>query len=192
MFQYDVIYIIPPYSVKEKKWTCEKSLKNRRTIQREGTIVSKSDLCDNFSIMDSIERKINTLKEMFSSFLTPEKKYQKIIELGCGLDNLADDKKIPENIVQGCQSTVFLHSFLENGQLYFQAEADALISAGLAALLIFVYSGETPETILKSDPSFLEDLGIANNLTLNRANGLYSIHLRMKQDSLKLHMCSGL
>ena len=70
----------------------------------------------------------------------------------------------------------------------FEAEADALISAGLAALLTQVYSGETPETILKCPPTYLDEIGISASLTPNRANGLYSIHLRMKQEALKLLM----
>ena len=73
----------------------------------------------------------------------------------------------------------------EEGKLYFQAESDALISKGLAALLIAVYSGESPEAILKCPPSYLEEIGITASLTPNRANGLYSIHLRMKQEALK-------
>ncbi|MBS4168637.1 Cysteine desulfuration protein SufE [Parachlamydia sp. AcF125] len=129
--------------------------------------------------------KQNTLKEIFKACLTEEKKYQKIIELGRGLPRLLEALKIPENKVKGCQSTMYLHSYMEEGKVYFEAESDALISSGLAAILIQAYSGETPETILKCPPDYLEVLGISASLTPNRANGLYSIHLRMKQDALK-------
>lgn len=98
---------------------------------------------------------------------------------------LAPEYKTPENIVKGCQSTVYLHSYREGDKIFFETEADALISAGLAALLVMVYSGETAETILKCPPTFLDELGITASLTPSRANGLHSMHLRMKQDALK-------
>lgn len=86
---------------------------------------------------------------------------------------------------------MYLHSFLRDGKVFFEGESDALISSGLAAILIRTYNGESPETILKCPPDFLEDLGISASLTPNRANGLYSIHLRMKQDALKWLMRSA-
>ena len=111
-----------------------------------------------------------------------------IIAMGRELPHLSSSEKLPENIVKGCQSTVYLSSNLVEGQVLFGAESDALISSGLAAILIKVYSGEPPETVLKCPPDYLEELGISASLTPGRANGLYSIHLRMKQDALKLYM----
>lgn len=128
------------------------------------------------------------IKELFLSCSNEEKKYEKIIELGRTLTPLPIEDKVPENLVRGCQSTMYLKSTLENGVVRFKADSDALISAGLAVILLRVYDGETPETILKCPPSYLEDLGISARLTPSRANGLYSIHLRMKQDALKLLM----
>lgn len=96
--------------------------------------------------------------------------------------------KIPENLVKGCQSTMYLHAELVGNVIHFTADSDALISAGLAAILIQVYSGETPETVLTCPPEYLETLGISASLTPSRANGLYSIHLKMKQEALKLLM----
>jgi cysteine desulfuration protein SufE len=125
------------------------------------------------------------VKTLFNACLSEEKKYEKIIELGRQLPLLDAAYQIPENIVKGCQSTMYLRSFMQEGKVFFQAQSDALISAGLAAILMLVYSGETPETILKCSPDYLEELGINASLTPNRANGLYSIHLRMKQDALK-------
>ncbi len=81
---------------------------------------------------------------------------------------------------------MYLHSFLLEDKIFFEPESDALISSGLAALLTQVYSGETPEVVLKCPPTYLDELGISASLTPNRANGLYSIHLRMKQDALKM------
>jgi cysteine desulfuration protein SufE len=77
---------------------------------------------------------------------------------------------------------------MENGLVYFEAEADSLISSGLAALLIRVYSGEAPETILKCPADYLLELGINASLTMNRANGLASMHLHMKRAALTLLM----
>lgn len=136
-------------------------------------------------MFESCLKKQAAIKEIFTSCPTPESRYQKIIELGRDLPRLDNTHKIPENIVGGCQSTLYLHSYKDGNNIVFEAESDALISAGLAALLVMVYSGETPETVLKCPPSYLEELGISASLTPNRANGLYSLHLRMKQDALK-------
>jgi cysteine desulfuration protein SufE len=125
------------------------------------------------------------LKEIFSDCHDPEAKYLKIMELGRQQPRLDAHHKISSNVVKGCQSTVYLHSYLDEELIVFAAESDALISSGLAAILIKVYSGESPETILKHPPHYIEELGIGASLTPSRANGLYSIHLRMKQDALK-------
>lgn len=138
-------------------------------------------------MFDSCLNKQNIVKELFKSCNTEEAKYQKIIELGRLHPPLSDSYKVPSNLVKGCQSIMYLHSYLkEDGTVVFEIASDALISAGLAALLTRVYSGETPETILKCPPLYLEDLGLKTSLTPSRANGLYSIHLRMKQDALRL------
>ncbi len=130
-------------------------------------------------------QKQDQIRSLFAACSTEEGKYQKIIDLGRQLPHLDNAYKTPENLVQGCQSRMYLRSFLQGETVLFEGESDALISSGLAAILIRVYSGETPEAILKCPPSYLEDLGISASLTPSRANGLYSIHLRMKQDALK-------
>jgi cysteine desulfuration protein SufE len=125
------------------------------------------------------------VKALFHSCRDEEAKYSKIIELGRALPPLDPAFKTPEHFVKGCQSIMYLRSYLRDGLVFFEAESDALISSGLAALLVKVYSGEEPETILKCPPTYLEDLGIRASLSPNRASGLYSIFLRMKQDALK-------
>lgn len=132
--------------------------------------------------------KQNQIRALFAACKTEEEKYQKIIELGRGQPPLDPRYKVKENRVQGCQSKMYLHTRLEGERVLFEGESDALISSGLGAILIQVYSGETAETILKCPPSYLEDLGISASLTPSRANGLYSIHLRMKQEALKFLM----
>lgn len=142
-------------------------------------------------IYASCIQKQEKIKLEFSQCKDLDAKYNKIIELGRGLPQLDIAHKIPQNLVSGCQSTMYLHSRLENGLVIFEAVSDALISAGLASLLLSVYSGESPEVILKCPPTYIQDLGIAASLTPNRANGMFSIHLRMKQDALKLMMSNN-
>ncbi len=137
---------------------------------------------------ESCLEKQNRVKKLFAKCSSLDEKYQKIIDLGRQQQPLDPQYKIPENLVRGCQSTMHLHSYLDVDKVIFHAESDALISSGLAAILVQVYSGETPETILKCPPDYLEELGIRASLTPNRANGLYSLHLRMKQEALKLFM----
>jgi cysteine desulfuration protein SufE len=131
-------------------------------------------------------KKQDEIKKIFSTHNDSDEKYHKIIELGRLLPKMDEKFKTEENIVKGCQSVMYLRSHLENGKVLFEADSDALISLGLAAILIFIYSNETPETILKCPPSCLEELGLSSALSPSRANGLYSIHLKMKQDALKL------
>ena len=130
------------------------------------------------------------MKASFANYPSEEQKYERIIQMGRELPKLAPEYKNPSNGVKGCQSTVYLRSYLKDGLVYFEAESDALISSGLAAILIDVYSGEPPEVVLKCPPDYLEELGISASLTPNRANGLYSIHLRMTQAALRLLMAS--
>ena len=137
---------------------------------------------------ESCLQKQQQIKSLFSTCANEEQKYEKIIDLGRHLPPLSSTDKIPENLVNGCQSQMYLKSHLENGNVVFEGASDALISAGLAAILIKAYSGESPETILKCPPKYLDEIGISDSLTPNRASGLYSIHLRMKQDALKLYM----
>lgn len=133
----------------------------------------------------SCMQKQASLKKEFEQLLSKEGRYQKIIDLGKELPALSPENLTPENCVKGCQSLVYLHSYLVDGKMQFEAASEALISAGLAALLIKVYRGETPETVLKCPPLFLEELQIHASLTPGRSNGLSSIYLRMKQDALK-------
>ena len=136
--------------------------------------------------MESCFEKQNTVKKIFQKCTDEEQKYNKIIELGKKNSPLGDEYKIDDNIVPGCQSIMYLHSKLKDGKVIFKAESNALISSGLAVILLMVYSGEEPEVILKCAPDYLDELGISASLTPSRANGLYSIHLKMKQDALKL------
>ncbi len=130
------------------------------------------------------QKKCEELKKKFAA-LSPELRYQALIEMGKRLPAFPKELKTEDRIVQGCQSLLYLQATVEEGKCFFEAEADALISKGLAALLIAVYSGEEPETILKCPPNFIGELGIGASLSPSRSNGLSQIYLRMKQEALK-------
>lgn len=124
------------------------------------------------------------VKFLFDGCVTAEQKYQKIIELGRQLPPYPAELKTPERLVKGCQSAMYLHSQLVDGKVQFRAFSEALISAGLAALLIAVYCDEPPETILTCPLHLLEELGIDGTLSPGRSNGLASLFQRMKKDAL--------
>lgn len=126
------------------------------------------------------------LTQLFQKLTTADMKYQNIISMGRQLDTYPNAHKNPENIVPGCQSIMYLYAYLEEDKIRFLAHSEALISAGLAALLIKVYDGEAPDVILKCPPQFLSDIGIQGSLSPSRSNGLASLFLKMKQEALRL------
>lgn len=154
--------------------------------------MDKIDPMENPASADSEKNSSCLLKQeniikIFQSCPTAQDKYEKLIEMGRNLPSIESVFKTTQNIVQGCQSTMYLRAYLsEEGKVLFEAESEALISAGLAALLIDVYSDETPEVILKCPPNFLDEIGIKTSLTPGRSNGLASMFLRMKQEALNL------
>ncbi len=125
------------------------------------------------------------IKKLFAGCNGTEGRYQKIIDLGKKLHSFPEELKAQENIVQGCQSVLYVASSFKNGLISFKGSSDALISSGLAYLLIYVYSNEPPECVLKCPPQFLEDIGIPGSLSPSRSNGLSSLFLRMQQEALK-------
>lgn len=135
--------------------------------------------------MLQLQNKQNELKKIFSSSPSRELLYQQIMNFGKKLSPFEESWKTQDNLVLGCQSVMYLKTIYKDGKLTFFAASDALISAGLASLLIFVYSGEAPETVLTSPPKFLEELGIIESLTPGRANGLASLYFKMKQEAVK-------
>ncbi|PWU13238.1 MAG: SufE [Chlamydiae bacterium] len=134
---------------------------------------------------ESCLRKQTLAKKIFKTCVTPEEKYQKIIELGKNLPPYPSMNKTPEHLVKGCQSTMYLLSYFQKTKMYFEVYSEALISAGLAALLLSVYQEEPPEVILKCPPLFLEEIGLYAALSPSRSNGLSHLFLRMKQEALQ-------
>ena len=124
---------------------------------------------------DVFAKRVEALKEEFSSCGSWEDRYKKVIDLGKKLPELAEEHKIEKNKVKGCQSQVWLVASLDEGKIQLSADSDAVIVKGLIALLLEVYSGLKPDEVLGSSPEFLADLGFKENLSPSRTNGLFSM-----------------
>lgn len=112
-------------------------------------------------------------------------KYQLLIDMGSEEEALPDEYKTEQNLIDGCQSRVWLQADLtEDGRIVFRAESDALIVKGIVALLVRVLSGHTPEEILESDLYFIEKLGLREHLSPTRSNGLLAMLKQMRMYAL--------
>jgi len=113
--------------------------------------------------------------ETFSLYDGWMDKYECLIDLGKSLKPYPVSAKTEDKLIKGCQSRVWLDYKMEGGKLFFEADSDAIITKGIISLLISVYSGRTPKEIASSDFSFLEKIGLRENLSPTRANGLASM-----------------
>lgn len=113
--------------------------------------------------------------ENFSMYEEWLDKYEYLIDLGKNLDAYPEEARTEDRLIKGCQSRVWLDSRMEEGKLYFSADSDAIITKGIISLLISVYSGRTPAEINGSDFSFIDRIGLKENLSPTRANGLVSM-----------------
>jgi len=111
-------------------------------------------------------------------------KYEYLIELGKSLPMIEDSAKTEINLIKGCQSRVWLNSSFIDGKVFFTADSDAIITKGIISLLIRVYNGRTPKEILDSDFSFISEIGLKENLSPTRANGLVSMIKQIKEYAL--------
>ena len=102
-------------------------------------------------------------------------KYEYLIELGKSLTDYPEEAKTDDRLIKGCQSRVWLDYKVEDGRIIFNADSDAIITKGIISLLIGLYSGRTPQEILSSDFSVVEKIGLKENLSPTRANGLVSM-----------------
>ena len=102
-------------------------------------------------------------------------KYEYLIELGKNLEEYPENARTEDRLIKGCQSRVWLDYKVEDGKLYFTADSDAIITKGIISLLIGVYSGRSPEEIAADDFSFVNEIGLRDNLSPTRANGLVSM-----------------
>ena len=125
--------------------------------------------------MSSLAETKAAVVEEFSMFDEWLDKYEYLIDLGKKLDTYPEEAKVDSKLIKGCQSRVWLDWKLEDGRLWFAADSDAIITKGIISLLIGVYSGRTPAEIAADDFSFIDELGLKENLSPTRANGLASM-----------------
>lgn len=116
----------------------------------------------------------------FSMFDDWMQRYEYMIELGKSLPLIPLAYKTEDNIIKGCQSKVWIHAELKDDQLHFSADSDAIITKGIIALLIRVFSNQHPENILAADTDFIDKIGLKEHLSPTRANGLLSMIKQIK------------
>ena len=102
-------------------------------------------------------------------------KYEYLIDLGKKLEAFPEEAKVDKKLIKGCQSRVWLDWKLQDGRLWFTADSDAIITKGIISLLIGVYSGRTPGEIAADDFAFIDEIGLKDNLSPTRSNGLVSM-----------------
>ena len=111
-------------------------------------------------------------------------KYALLIDLGNSLEPLDEKKKSPQNIIEGCQSRVWLDAEMKDGIITYQGESDAVLVKGLVSLLIQVLSGHTPDEIINTDLYFIDKIGLREHLSPTRSNGLLAMVKQMKMFAL--------
>ena len=129
--------------------------------------------------------KQDALKSAFSSLSTQEEKYHRVIEMGRETVQLPANEHLDEYIVQGCQSLLYLKVECIDHQLVLSTYSDALISSGLASILISIYQNEPPEAVFKCPPTVLKSIGLLSALSPSRANGLKSLFQKLQKDAVK-------
>lgn len=132
----------------------------------------------------TIKDREEEIVDEFSLFDSWEEKYEYIIDLGKKLEPLDDKYKIGENVIKGCQSTVWLTSEFKNGMVFFKADSDAVIVKGLVSMLIKVLSGHEPDKILGAKLDFIGEIGMMTHLAQTRSNGLLSMVKQIKNYAL--------
>ena len=132
----------------------------------------------------TIEEREEEITDDFSLFDSWEEKYEYIIDLGKKLAPLEEQYKQEENIIKGCQSTVWLVSDFKDGKVFYKADSDAVIVKGLVSMLIKVLSGHEPDKILNAKLDFIKDIGMMTHLAQTRSNGLLSMVKQIKNYAL--------
>jgi cysteine desulfuration protein SufE len=136
---------------------------------------------ENKSLQEAENEVVNTFS-MYDEWLD---KYEYLIDLGKNLEAYPEECKTEDKLIKGCQSRVWLDYKVQDGRIYFKADSDAIITKGIISLLISVYSGRTPEEIASSDFGFIEKIGLKENLSPTRANGLASMIATIKAVALE-------
>lgn len=128
-------------------------------------------------IIKEIQEEIIDEFSMFDDWM---ERYEYIIEMGKTLPLIDTQSKTDDNLIKGCQSKVWLHANTENETLIFTADSDAILTKGIIALLLRVYSNQTPKDILDSELFFIDEIGLKEHLSPTRANGLVSMVKQLK------------
>ena len=128
----------------------------------------------------TIESKQQELVAEFQSMTDWQDRYRTIIQMGKALPEFPEEHRTDKNKVKGCQSQVWLHANLDGGRVQFIADSDAAIVRGLIAILLRVFSGHTPDEIIEAQPHFINDIGLSENLSQTRANGLQAMIKQIK------------
>lgn len=123
----------------------------------------------------------NSVIEEFSMYDEWLDKYEYLIELGKSLKDYPESAKTDDKLIKGCQSRVWLDYRIQDGNIYFNADSDAIITKGIISLLISIYSGRTSQEIISSDFSVVEKIGLKENLSPTRANGLVSMIEKIRE-----------
>jgi cysteine desulfuration protein SufE len=137
--------------------------------------------------MSSIQDKQAEIIDEFSMFDDWMQRYEYMIELGKSLPLIDDKYKTEDNIIKGCQSRVWVHAEKNDKNIEFTADSDAVITKGIIAILIRVFSGQTPEDIMKADTQFIDEIGLKEHLSPTRANGLVSMIKQIKMYAIALN-----
>jgi|TARA_Y100000385_G_scaffold277770_1_gene325184 cysteine desulfuration protein SufE len=127
-----------------------------------------------------IETIQDELIDEFSMFEDWMERYEYMIELGKSLPLIDTRYKTDENIIKGCQSKVWLHSEFKNDKVIFSADSDAIITKGIVAILVRVFSNQSPQEILSANTDFIDTIGLKEHLSPTRANGLVSMIKQIK------------
>ncbi len=122
--------------------------------------------------------------EEFSQFEDWMDKYSLLIDMGNSLEPIEEKYKIQQNIIEGCQSRVWLHADLIDGQVQYKAESDAILVKGIVSLLLQVFSNRTPDEILNADLFFVDQIGLKEHLSPTRSNGLLAMIKQIKMYAL--------
>ena len=128
----------------------------------------------------------NEIVEEFSFFEDWTDKYAHIIEYAKSLPSYPEAVRDEDHLVKGCTSRVWLHAEDQGGKIQFYADSDAIITKGLIALLLGLYTGRSPQAILDNPPRFIEEIGLSGQLSPNRANGLNSMVKQIKNYALAI------
>jgi len=122
----------------------------------------------------------NEIIDEFAMFDDWEERYQYMIDLGKTLPLIDSQYKTDDHLIKGCQSKVWVHANLENNKIVFTADSDAIITKGVIAILIRVFSNQKPSDIIEANTDFIDEIGLKEHLSPTRANGLVSMVKQLK------------